>query len=254
LHGATTYRGDGFGGPTVHEAEGCLHPILVDALGEPVAAAWTPPKGDQRWYVIPDATDWAIVLDWLVQQALSAYVPAALRRVRSPHFVDLDLQTAEELTARHALADLEARYAEDKLGLETDLCRATEVAEPIRYGLLYGSGRELVTAVSAVLEAAGVSTVDLDELFGTKSADLLVHAGGRRCLVEVKAVSGAAQESLVGHLDRTVRLFDWWRTGDWAAIRTAVFGTDPAATAAATSTPSHSAGTRRRWWQRARGR
>jgi hypothetical protein len=68
LHGTTTYRGDGFGGPTTHEAEGELHPILVDALGDPVVAAWTSPSGDQRWYVIPDATDWATILDWLVQR------------------------------------------------------------------------------------------------------------------------------------------------------------------------------------------
>jgi hypothetical protein len=111
LTGATTHRGDGFGGPTNHEPEGELPPILVDALGAPVVAAWTPPKGNQRWYIVPDRTDWATILDWLVQRALPTYVPAAMRPVRSPHFVDPDYQTAEELVARQTLADLEARYA-----------------------------------------------------------------------------------------------------------------------------------------------
>jgi hypothetical protein len=166
-------------------------------------AAWTPPSGEQRWYVIPDATDWATVLDWLVQRALPAYVPAALRRVRSPHFVDPDLQTAAELAARQALADLQARYAQENLRIEENLRRAESAAEPVRYGLLYGSGTELVTAVATVLAAAGLATIDLDEdLGGTKSADLLVCAGTQRRLVEVKAASGPAQESLVGHLDR----------------------------------------------------
>jgi hypothetical protein len=203
LSGATSYRGDGFGGPVNHKADGELHPILVDALGDPVVAAWTPPSDDQRWYIVPDATGWGTILDWLVQRALPAYVPNALRRARSPHFVDPDLQTPAELAARQALTGLEARYAEDKIGIEENLQKAEAAAEPIRNGLLYGSDRDLVTAVAAVLTAAGLTTVDLDELFGgTKSADLLVSAGTRRRLVEVKAASGAAQESLVGHLDR----------------------------------------------------
>jgi len=271
----------GAGGPAVaHAAEGELHPILVDPLGEPVVAAWTPPAGDQRWYLIPDATDWDNVLGWLVHGALSEYVPTALRRVRSPHFVDPDLQTAPELTARQALTELEARYAEDKLRLEADLHAAVTAAEPVRYGLLYGSGAELVDAVAAVLTAAGLTTVDLDKALGdTSSADLLVSAGAQRRLVEVKAASGAAQEALVGYLQRhldtwpqlrpaepvsggvlvvnhqhrrhpsertarvysrpefvdaltvpvisTVELFNWWRTSDWPAIRTAVLGAHP---------------------------
>src|SRR5574341_2116917 len=78
----------GAGGPSVtYEPEGELRAILVDALGDPVVGMWTPPAGDQRWYVIPDATDWNSVLDWLIHQALPAYVPDALRRARSPQFV-----------------------------------------------------------------------------------------------------------------------------------------------------------------------
>src|SRR5439155_19369812 len=89
-----------------------------------------------------------------------------------------------------------------RLALDEDLRRAADVAEPIRYGPLYGSGRELVAAEAAVLEAAGMGTDDLDKVFGTKSADLPVRASGRQRLVGGDAGSGAAQESLVGHLDR----------------------------------------------------
>jgi len=64
---ARARRRVGIGDPP---AEGELHPILIDALGDPVVAAWTPPSGDRRWYDIPDATDWNNVLDWLVHRAL----------------------------------------------------------------------------------------------------------------------------------------------------------------------------------------
>ncbi len=313
LNGAVLERGDGSGSET-REAEGELHPILIDALGDPVVAAWTPPSGDQRWYVIPDDTDWDNVLGWLMHRALPEYVPAALRRARSPHFVDPDLQTADELAARQALTELESRYAQEKLRLETNLRLAVSSAEPVRYGLLYGTGAELVAAVAAVLAAAGLITVDLDEALGdTKSADLLVSAGPERRLVEVKAASGPAQESLVGHLQRhldtwpqlrpdepvsggvlvvnhqhrrhpsertarvysrpefvdaltvpvlsTVALFNWWRTSDWTAIRTAVLGAGPPTIGPAPTAPTSSTPTaptapppRRRWWQGARTR
>jgi hypothetical protein len=224
-------------------------------------------------------------------------VPAALRRVRSPHFVDPDLQTAGEQQAWQALADLEARYTEDKLELEEALRQAQAAAQPVRYGLLYGSGSEVVTAVAAVLDAAGLDVVDLDELFGTKSADLLVRS-------DPPAAGGGqgrrrrGQESLVGHLDRhlatwpqlrpdepvdggllvvnhqhklhpweraprvytrpqfvaaltvpvlsTVELFDWWRLGDWSAIRAAVLGVEPTLTAVPTTAPPVPED-RRRW-------
>lgn len=144
------------------------------------------------------------MLSLLVQRALPEYVPGALRRARSPHFVDPDLQTAGELAARRSLDELKARYAEEKLGLEEDLREAETRAEPVRYGLLYGIAAELVRAVAAVLAAAGLSTVDLDEELGaTKSADLLITVGGSpQRLVELEAVSGAAEEHLVGHLQR----------------------------------------------------
>lgn len=204
LHGVSMERGDGFGGVRTHQPEGELHPILVDALGEPVVAAWTPPSGEQRWYIIPTATDWSTVLDWLVQRALPTHVPDALRRARAPHFVEPDLQTADELATRQALAELEERHAREKQHLDDELRRAEAAAEPIRYGLLYGTGDELMDAVAAVFAAAGLTTMNLDaELGGTRSADLLISdRSATRYLVEVKSASGSASENLVGQLER----------------------------------------------------
>ncbi|HCT80118.1 MAG TPA: hypothetical protein DGT23_26850 [Micromonosporaceae bacterium] len=205
LSGATTIRGDGFGGEIQHEAKGQLEPILVDALGDPLVAAWVSPAGDQRWYIIPDVIDWNNVLGWLTHDALPAHAPGALRRARSPHFVDPDLQTDDELTARLALSELEERHAEERADLQQAVRAAEQRAETIRYGLLYGTGSELVEAVAAVMTAAGLHAVDLDEVLGgTKSADLLVSADRDppQRLVEIKAAGGAAQESLVGHLQR----------------------------------------------------
>jgi hypothetical protein len=203
LSGAYLERGDGSGSEH-HEAEGQLQPILIDTLGDPVVAAWIPPSGDQRWYIIPDATNWDSVLDWLLQRALPEYVPDAMRRARSPHFADPDLQTADELAARQALDKLDADYAEERLRLAQVLREAETRAEPVRYGLLYGTGAELVRAVAQVLTDAGLSTVDLDEELGaTKSADLLASADGPpKRLVEVKSASGAASEDFVSDLER----------------------------------------------------
>jgi hypothetical protein len=276
LHGLAAYPGAG-GPPISYEPEGELRAILVDALGEPVVAVWTPPAGDQRWYIIPDAIDWDSVLGWLVHQALPAYAPGALRRARSPQFVDSDLQTPAELAARSALAEMAVRHADERVRREGELEAAQAAAEPVRYGLLYGTGTELVDAVNAVLHQARFATVNLDaELGGTRSADLLVTFQQQRRLVEVKAASGAAAEALVGDLQRhlatwpelrpqqpvgggvlivnhqhrlepsqrapqvysrpefvasltmpvisTRALFDWWRAGDWAAVRDAILG------------------------------
>lgn len=184
---------------------GDLHPILVDGLGDPVVAAWTPESGGERWYIIPDGTDWDTVLSWLVGHALPEYVPGALRRARSRHYVDPDLQTPDEAAVRQELAELEANYAAKKLRLEDELREAATRAEPVRDGLLYGTGKDLVNTVATVLEAAGLHTVDLDEELGDpKSADLLVSVGGRppRRLIEVKSASGAPGEDLVGDLQK----------------------------------------------------
>lgn len=204
LHGVTTIRGDGFGGETHHPAEGQLEPILVDGLGAPAVAAWVSQDGGQRWYIIPDGTEWDTVLDWLIQQALPELVPGALRRVRSAHFTDPDLQTREELGARAALEECERRYADEHSALQQRLSTARERADMIRDGLLYGTGEMLVRAVASVLTDGGVHVVDLDnQLGGTRSADLLITGrGSRRRLVEVKSASGSAKEDLTRDLER----------------------------------------------------
>ena len=202
----TLVSGAGYGEQTVHEPEGHLEPILVNDLGEPIAAAWVSDDRSQRWYVLPAGIDWNTVLDWLMQQALPELNPAALRRVRSPRFNDRDLQSRAELTARQDLADLEGRYADEKARLERCLLTAREQAEPLRHGLLYEAGAPLVAAVRTVFAAAGLHVLDLDqELGATRSADLLVNLaaeGTPRHLVEIKGVSGAAPENLVRDLQR----------------------------------------------------
>ncbi|MEV0453800.1 hypothetical protein [Catellatospora methionotrophica] len=195
----------GTNGKTDYPATGHLDPILVDALGAPVAAAWVSPAGDVRWYVIPDEMPWDNVLGWLIHSALPSFAPAVLRRARSPHFLDPDLQTIDELRARQALSALEARHAEELEVVRQELRVAEEAAETVRYGLLYGSDKVLVDAVARVFAAAGIHTVNLDEELGaTKSADLLASRGDGRpgVLVEVKAAGRAAQEHLLGHLAR----------------------------------------------------
>jgi hypothetical protein len=73
---------------------------------------------------------------------------------------------------------MEIRHAEERTRLEAELARAAEEAEKIRYGLLYGTGSELVEAIATVLTTAGFTTVNLDDdLGGTRSADLLVTIG-----------------------------------------------------------------------------
>jgi hypothetical protein len=184
---------------------GNLIALPVDGLSDPVVAIWTSPPLDLRWYIVPDQTDWPTVIDWLVQQALPAYIPGALRRARSGRHVDADLLTAEETAARKALADLEEQYARGKETLEQQLRSATEEATTVRDGLLHGTGGELVDAVRDVLTAAGFEVHDLDaELGGTKSADLLAARGNSRCLIEVKSASGNAGEGLVGDLQRHI--------------------------------------------------
>lgn len=210
LTGMQASRPDG--NTVSYEAQGQLQPILVDPLGDPIVAAWIPPAGDQRWYIVPDATNWDTILTWLTHHALPEYVPNALRRARSPHFHDPDLQTADELTARQALEELEADYNEEKQRLGQALHEAEAQAEPIRYGLLYETGAQLVRAVADVLNAAGLHPIDLDEYLGdTKSADLLLSDGPIRYLIEVKSAAGAAPESLVGHLERHL--------GTWPHLR-----------------------------------
>jgi hypothetical protein len=185
------------------EASGRLAPILLDGLGQPVVAVWISDAGDQRWYVVPGESSWNVLLDWLVKQALAEHVPGALRRARSPLALDPALQSVDETKARQALAELEDEYDRDRRRLQSELAQAAADAEPIRDGLLYGTGDTLEDAVAAVFTAAGFEVTRLDEALGdTASADLLVGYGGQRRLVEVKSASGAANEKLVAALYR----------------------------------------------------
>ncbi|MDT5024675.1 MAG: hypothetical protein QOE61_1101 [Micromonosporaceae bacterium] len=154
--------------------------------------------------MLPDGLAWDNVLGWLMHSALPQYAPDVLRRARSPHFIDPELQTRDETAARTALTELEEGYALERGQLEQELQEAEAKAAPIRYGLLYGSGSELVEAVAAVFTAAGLAVVDLDaDLGATQSADLLVSApGADRFLVEIKGSGGPAREDLVSHLVR----------------------------------------------------
>ncbi|MFF0793730.1 hypothetical protein [Streptomyces spiralis] len=202
---------EGQSGTTAYEPEGELIPILVDTLGEPVVARWMPSDGKQIWYIVPDGINWNTVVGWLVQRALPAHVPGALRRARSPHSINPDLETTAESSARLALEELERHYAAEKVRLEVEQNRAKEAAEPVRSGLLFGTGSELVDVVAVVLRAAGFDVTDLDEELGTKSADLLAVLGEETCLVEVKSEGGQAKEALVADLERHL--------GTWPKLR-----------------------------------
>lgn len=201
------------GGSETRDPGGRLEPILVDSLGDPIVAVWISDAGNQRWYAIPDATDADVVLDWLISQALPEHVPGALRRVRARQAVISTLQTPGEDAARGELAALEATFERERERLSDELRRATEAAEPIRHGLLYGTGSELVDAVASVLRAAGLTVIDLDDALGdTTSADVLVSDGRHRRLVEVKSAGGNAGERLVAALERHLQTWPQLRS------------------------------------------
>ncbi|GIJ29085.1 hypothetical protein Vqi01_42470 [Micromonospora qiuiae] len=195
-----------YNGRVQHPAEGTLVPILETELGEPVVAAWISPDGVERRYVVPVETPWPLLLQWLHEQALPEFVPGAMRRARRQLATDQTLMIRRERVARAALAELEADYVTRRRLLERDLEEAQAEASPVREGLLYGTGKQLVDAVRAVLESAGVDVVDLDEeLGGTKNADLLCTYAGCARLVEVKGVSGSAPERAYQDLVRHLR-------------------------------------------------
>lgn len=191
------------GPPERREPGGRLEPILVDGLGDPVVAVWVSDAGDQRWYVVPGASSWDVLLDWLVKQALAEHAPGALRRAHSDLALDPALQSDGEANARRALEKLEDEHDQERRRLQSELAEATADVEPIRDGLLYGTADTLEDAVAAVLTAAGFEVVKLDEdLSDTASADQLVSHEGERRLVEIKSVSGRANEKLVAALYR----------------------------------------------------
>ncbi|MGA5437286.1 hypothetical protein ACPCIZ_31170 [Streptomyces cellulosae] len=204
---------EGARGTTVQEPEGELVPILVDSLGEAVVARWTPGDGQQIWYVIPDGVDWDQVVDWLVQRALpSTYRPHCAASAHDT--MSTPPWRPPRRHKRSSLEELERRYLEDKARLEDELEQARQEAEPVRAGLLYGSGSELEDAVAVVLRAAGFTVTDLDEELGdTLSADLLAVLNGSTCLVEVKAAAGAAGERLISQLQRHLEKWPQLRPG-----------------------------------------
>lgn len=189
------------------EPDGQFEPLLVDSLGDPVAAIWTSGDGDQRWYILPQTTHPHRVIDWLMQLGLGRFVPDALVRARS-YLADIpEWRTREEAAAADALAEAEQTRAR----IEEELAQARALAAPMRNGLLFGSGRQLEEAVAAVFVAAGFTVANLDDEFGTKSADLLLTGFGRRLLVEVKSESGNAKENLVEDVRR--HLTTWPQPG-----------------------------------------
>jgi hypothetical protein len=203
LHGVTH---EAYNGRIHHPAQGMLEPIIETELGEPVVAAWVSPDGIERRYVLPVETPWSVLLQWLIEQALPEFVPAAMRRARRQLANDHTTMTRRERDARAALTELEAGYVTRRADLERELEDAQAAASAVRDGLLYGTGRPLVDAVNSVLESAGITVVDLDDqLGGTKNADLLCSYGGRSRLVEVKSASGNASERAYEDLVRHLR-------------------------------------------------
>lgn len=205
LNGLTLLPGGG-GPPRTYPAVGQLQPLLLGPLSEPVVAVWVSPDSRIRWYCLPDDIDWNVILDWLIQQGIPAYVPRAARRYRTSTFIDTDLLTPAERDAQQALADMETRHTVERQRLQAVVDRARQAAEHIRDGLFYGKGDDLVRAVRTILSAAGFDVVDLDaELGRAASADLLVSLGDQRRLVEVKSEGRNASESLVNDLLKHLR-------------------------------------------------
>jgi hypothetical protein len=133
-----------------------LQPILLDALGQPVAAVWISEAGDQRRYLVPDQADWDSIVGWLTTQAIPEFVPAAVQRLRSPLLRDPELMTVAESAAEDGLRALDQEFAGRRAALREALEEARAQADPIRDGLLYGTGKQLEQTVGAVLRDAGI--------------------------------------------------------------------------------------------------
>ncbi|MFD5434192.1 hypothetical protein ACFWJ4_18810 [Kitasatospora sp. NPDC127067] len=176
--------------------EGVLRPILVDGLGTPIAGVWVPDGGGARWFVVPHGTDQQLLAEWLIQHALPAYVPGALTRARSTLVRDAAFATDAEARLIEAITQEQLDHEERQAELQRELAVLQAVADPLRDGLLFGTGRQLEDAVHDVLVAAGATVTRLDDVYGTESADLLAEYGGRRVLVEVKSASNRPPQSL----------------------------------------------------------
>lgn len=207
LDGAEIHRG---GGSQVINPTGLLAPLLFSAAGEVVAAVWISPDDAIRHYIIPWLPAWRPVLDWLGQQAIPEFVPAAWRRIHAGIGEDPRLQTTDESSALAALAQLDEGHRVRREALMQSLNEARAAADEVRHDLLFGSGPGLEAAVARVLTDAGLAVTSLDHLFErSASADLLVTHLDRRRLVEVKSASGNASERLV---DSARRHFETWPT------------------------------------------
>ncbi|WP_250305410.1 hypothetical protein [Streptomyces sp. A 4/2] len=187
--------------------EGELRPILVDGLGAPVAGVWVPAGGGARWFVVPHGTDQRLLVEWLVQHALPAYAPGALTRARSPLLRDPEFATDAEARLVETIAEEQSAHERRQTELQQQLTELRAVADPLRDGLLFGTGRPLEDAVHDVLVAAGAAVTRLDDVYGTKSADLLAEYDGRRVLVEVKSANNRAAQSLP---DKLLKHLNTW--------------------------------------------
>lgn len=198
---------EGVSGREIHSPGGVLQPLLVNALGEVLAGVWVPAGGrDWRWYIVPDGTDWNILVAWAAERAAPEFVPGALHRARSVGLIDAELMTPAELTTLGALKAFEDQTALTRARLEGEVKAATDAASEARHDLLYGTGEALSNAVAVVLRSAGLHVEDLDMTFGGgRSSDLLVTSGGVNCLVEVKSASGRPSESMLDSLERHKR-------------------------------------------------
>jgi hypothetical protein len=196
LDGAEIHRGGS--SSQVINPTGSLTPLLFSAAGEVVAAVWISPDDAIHHYIIPWLPVWRPVLDWVGQQAIPEFVPAAWRRIHTGIGDDPDLQTTDESSALAALARVDDEHRVRREALVQRLDDARAAADQVRIDLLFGSGTNLEKAVARVLSDAGITVTFLDHLFErSASADLLVTNLGRRRLIEVKSASGNASERLV---------------------------------------------------------
>jgi hypothetical protein len=58
----------GDGAEVGEPSTGSLRPLLVDDVGEAIAAVWVPESNDERWYLLPIGCSWESILAWLVDQ------------------------------------------------------------------------------------------------------------------------------------------------------------------------------------------
>lgn len=186
-------------------------PLLVTQADETVAAIWTDeePEDDSppvmRCYVLPALDSYEPVLRWLADRAVPYYVPTGSRRMRRYAAEQPDLQTTAERTLHAGILELSSRYETQRSDLDQRLASEQARATAVRDPLLWESDNALVDAVARVITDTGATVSALDNVVGTRSADLLVELGPRRVLVEVKSGSGRAAESLTDVLRKHLR-------------------------------------------------